>query len=139
VPVNYHSVIGYVSFIFAISGPVSAQQVHKCVQGAETVYQSRPCEPGQTIAKSWDASPYAPASSAERQRVRSAIEATRRRDAELRAGNTSYGSGALVNSGVDACEAAKRQRDKSIYDAGPGNVSMGTRRGWDAFVASRCK
>ena len=122
-----------------ISLPVGAQQVFKCVKGKEVSYQSEPCDVDRVAEKAWDAGRYAPPSNAELWRVHNTIEATSRRDAQLRGNGGGSGSGASVQSSVGRCEGARRARDKAIYDAGPGNVSVKSRRAWDAHVAAQCK
>lgn len=39
-----------------VASPASAQQVHKCVEGGKTSYQSAPCANGAP-QKTWDATP----------------------------------------------------------------------------------
>lgn len=79
-----------------VAGSASAQQVHKCIEGGKTTYQSAPC-PNGAPRKSWDATPqpetYANQARLERIRQQNRIRAQGR---SYQAPARSGGSGAVV-------------------------------------------
>lgn len=117
--------------------PASAQQIYKCVQGKQTVYQSDPC-PGQAV-KAWDATPepYDPRKAAQ-------VEAARRQVQASNAPRPTYGSsgpsGTRVTIARDpsTCEHEKAAR-ASAYAAAGTRRTFKMSSYWDNRVQQACK
>ena len=136
---------GFLIVVAVLAFPgVASAQVFKCVKGKETVYQSDPCEAGQTTEKAWQAQTYAPPSNSELWRIHNTQQATAQRDAELR-GNSGYparrssahGHSIPLNGG-SACDAAKRHRDAELRRLGEYGRKIEVRRSLDSQVNAAC-
>ncbi|QWN29093.1 DUF4124 domain-containing protein [Xanthomonas phaseoli pv. phaseoli] len=117
----------------ALVMPVHAQQVHKCREGGQVVYQSAPCSSGQA-EKAWDATPEPEPTVSDKLRLL-------RIDRELKARNApslSYATGATVTTSTSGCESAKAQR-KAAYDAVGVHRSFAMSSHWDNIVQAACK
>ncbi len=123
-----------------VAGSASAQQVHKCVEGGKTIYQSAPCANGAP-RKSWDATPqpetYANQVRLERIRQQNRIRA---QGGSYQASARGGGSGAVVSQYRDPglCQAAKDRRDAAYRAAGV-NRSFEFSRQMDDQVYAACK
>lgn len=123
-----------------VAGSASAQQVHKCVEGGKTAYQSAPCANGAP-RKSWDATPQ-PETYENRRRLEQI-----RQDNRSRGRGQSYQSPARASaSGTvvsqyrepDRCQAAKDRRD-AAYRAVGVRRSFELSRQMDDDVYAACK
>ncbi|PPU06819.1 DUF4124 domain-containing protein [Xanthomonas arboricola pv. corylina] len=119
----------------AISVPVQAQQVHKCRERGQVVYQSAPCTSGQA-EKAWDATPVPEQSNAEKWRLY-------RIDRQLKARNASsggYAGGATVADSANgsACQSAKAGR-AAAYEAAGVHRDFAMSSYWDNMVHNACK
>ncbi|CEE37008.1 DUF4124 domain-containing protein [Xanthomonas citri pv. citri] len=122
-----------VFLMLAIAAPAYAQQVHKCRERGQVVYQSAPCASGIS-EKAWDATPEAEPTIADKVRLL-------RIDRELKARNApsvGYATGATVTTSTSACESAKAQR-KAAYDAAGLHRSFAMSSHWDNIVQAACK
>ncbi|KLC11369.1 DUF4124 domain-containing protein [Xanthomonas perforans] len=119
----------------AIAAPCHAQQVHKCRERGQVVYQSAPCASGQA-EKVWDAAPAPEQSNAEQwrlYRIRKQLDS--RYAADRSASAAAYVSGPQSSN---ACESAKAQR-KQVYDAAGLHRSYEISSYWDNVVQNACK
>ncbi|RJL81682.1 DUF4124 domain-containing protein [Xanthomonas vasicola] len=119
----------------AIAVPSHAQQVHKCRERGQVVYQSAPCASGQA-EKSWDAAPAPEQSNAEQWRlygIREQLES--RYAADRSASAAAYVSGPQSSN---ACESAKAQR-KQVYEAVGLHRSYEVSSYWDNVVQNACR
>lgn len=123
-----------------VVGPASAQQVHKCVEGGKTSYQSAPCANGLS-QKTWDATPqYETYENQLRlERMRQEVRQRQQRQG-YRASSGSGSSGVVVSQykEPDRCQAAKDYRD-SMYRAAGVNRSFALSRQLDDQVYAACK
>lgn len=122
------------------TGGVAAQQVHKCVDGDNTVYQSEPCATGQA-AKTWDAPP--DRANPERQARLAAIQdelAARKRAKAIQKAVPRGSQGAAISLYRDParCEAARVRRAAAFEAAGMRRTYELTRR-MDDLVFDACK
>ncbi|WAH62365.1 DUF4124 domain-containing protein [Xanthomonas hortorum] len=120
---------------FAIVMPAEAQQVHKCRERGQVVYQSAPCASGQP-EKAWDATPVPEQSNAEKWRLY-------RIDRQLKSRNAasgSYAGGAsLANSANgSACQSARASR-AAAYEAAGVHRDFALSSYWDNVVQNACK
>lgn len=122
------------------AGPAAAQQVYKCVDGGNTVYQSDPCASGQAV-KSWDAVPETPDPHGQARLDAMQRELDARRRSRTR-GRSAQGAvlGAAISQYRDphACETAKAQRAAAFEAAGLRRTFELTRR-MDDRVFDACK
>ncbi|WP_407469548.1 DUF4124 domain-containing protein [Xanthomonas campestris pv. raphani] len=121
--------------LFAIAAPLQAQQVHKCREHGQVVYQSEPCASGRA-EKAWDASPAPEQSNAEQwrlYRIRKQLES--RYAADRASSAAAYVS---TSQSSNACEVAKAQR-KQVYDAAGLRRSYEVSSYWDNAVQAACK
>ncbi|WP_234352525.1 DUF4124 domain-containing protein [Xanthomonas citri] len=119
----------------AISVPAQAQQVHKCRERGQVVYQSAPCASGKA-EKSWDATPVAEPSNTElwrRYRIQKQLD--RRYAADRSASSAAYMSSSQSSN---ACESAKRGR-AAVYEAAGVHRDFALSSQWDNAVADACK
>ncbi|MCL1551647.1 DUF4124 domain-containing protein [Xanthomonas nasturtii] len=125
----------YVSLLFMISLEAHSQQVHKCRERGQAVYQSSPCAAG-SAEKVWDAAPVAEQSNAERWRL---YRIRKQLDSRYEA-DRSASAAAFVSSSQssNACESAKAQR-KQVYDAAGLRRSYEVSSYWDNAVQAACK
>jgi len=130
----------FVLLALCLAGPAAAQQVYKCVDGGNTVYQSDPCASGRA-EKRWDAVPEAP--NPDRQARLAAmqreLEVRRRSGTRVRSPQGAV-SGVAISQYRDphACEAAKAQRAAAFEAAGSRRTFELTRR-MDDRVFDACK
>ncbi|MCF5965542.1 DUF4124 domain-containing protein [Xanthomonas perforans] len=90
----------------AIAAPCHAQQVHKCRERGQVVYQSAPCASGQA-EKVWDAAPAPEQSNAEQwrlYRIRKQLDSRYAADrsggsAGIREKNSRIGSNTMIQRG----------------------------------------
>lgn len=121
-------------------GPASAQQVHKCVEGGKTSYQSAPCA-NSAPQKTWDATPqyetYENQLRLERMR-----QDMRQRDQQQSYQATSGGGvrGVVFSQykEPDRCQVAKDRREAAYRAAGI-NRSFELSRRMDDQVYAACK
>ncbi|ASK96787.1 DUF4124 domain-containing protein [Xanthomonas campestris pv. merremiae] len=119
----------------AIAAPCYAQQVHKCRERGQVVYQSAPCTSGQA-EKAWDAAPVPEQSNAEQwrlYRIRKQLDS--RYAADRAASSAAYVSSSQSSN---ACESARAQR-KQVYDAAGLRRSYEVSSYWDNAVQAACK
>lgn len=120
--------------------PAAAQQVYKCVDGGNTVYQSDPCATGQAV-KRWDAVPEAPNAhgQARLDAIQRELDARRRSEARVRPPQGAV-SGAAISQYRDphACATAKAQRAAAFEAAGSRRTFELTRQ-MDDRVFDACK
>jgi hypothetical protein len=129
----------------ALVSSASAQQVHKCIDGGKTVYQSQPCEKGEPL-KSWSAKPDAPNPYRQARLDQIARELDQRKAADRYAAQgRQYSSGSGVRGAsisilkdAGRCEAAKAERDR-IYNAVGVRRSFELSRQLDDRVYEACK
>lgn len=119
----------------AIVVPAQAQQVHKCRERGQVVYQSAPCASGQA-EKAWDATPVPEQSNAEKWRLY-------RIDRQLKSRNASsggYAGGATVSDSANgsACQTAKASR-AAAYEAAGVHRDFALSSYWDNVVHNACK
>ncbi|MEA9655859.1 DUF4124 domain-containing protein [Xanthomonas campestris pv. raphani] len=119
----------------AIVVPAQAQQVHKCRERGQVVYQSAPCASGQA-EKAWDAAPVPEQSNAEKWRLY-------RIDRQLKARNSTaggYAGGATVadKANGSACQRAKAGR-AAAYEAAGVHRDFALSSYWDNVVHDACK
>ncbi|MCC4614189.1 DUF4124 domain-containing protein [Xanthomonas campestris pv. esculenti] len=119
----------------AIAMPAYAQQVHKCRERGQVVYQSAPCASGQS-EKAWDATPVPEQSNAEKWRLY-------RIDRQLKARNAGvggYARGASVadRSNNSACQQAKASR-AAAYEVAGVHRDFALSSYWDNVVHDACK
>lgn len=130
----------FVLLALCCAGPAGAQQVYKCVDGGNTVYQSDPCASGEAV-KRWDAVPEAPDPHAQARldSMQRELEARRRSNARVRPPSGAV-SGAAISQYRDphACVTAKAQRTAAFEAAGSGRTFELTRR-MDDRVFDACK
>lgn len=123
-----------------VVGPASAQQVHKCVEGGKTSYQSAPCSSGAP-KKTWDATP-------QHETYENQLRLERmRQDMRQRNQSGSYQApsrtdvrGAVVSQykEPDRCQAAKDYRDAMYRTVGV-KRSFALSRELDDKVYAACK
>ncbi len=122
------------------TGTACAQQVHKCVDGDHTVYQSAPCASGEA-ARTWDAPPDVPnpRRQARLDAIQDQLEA-RKRAQTRRQPVARGGQGAAISLYRDPerCEAAKARRAAAFEAAGSRRTFELTRR-MDDLVFDACK
>ncbi|MGV8958909.1 MAG: DUF4124 domain-containing protein [Stenotrophomonas sp.] len=124
--------------LMALATPASAQQVHKCIEGGNAIYQSAPCSSGAPV-KSWDAQPEAVPSKDEAHR----LERIRR---ELAVRNLMLDHRSRRRETTRAnrppapqqCEATKAQRAAAYERAGM-KRSFQLSSNWDNRVQQACK
>lgn len=132
--------------ILGLPAIAPAQTINKCrnPDTGAVAYSSSPCP---STAAGWKAEFEGTGARDDRDRMtasqaQASIERSRQaaaRPPRARSYPRSMGQGATVQAqGVGACEAAKRRRDKLLYDAGPG-VSIAYRRFLDKDVNAACK
>ncbi|MFA1721315.1 DUF4124 domain-containing protein [Xanthomonas campestris] len=118
----------------AIVVPAQAQQVHKCRERGQVVYQSAPCASGQA-EKAWDATPVPEPSNAEKWRLY-------RIDRQLKARNRSsgYSGGATVpdTANGSVCQRAKAGR-AAAYEVAGVHRDFALSSYWDNIVQDACK
>ncbi|KFA34538.1 hypothetical protein KWI_0116460 [Xanthomonas vasicola pv. vasculorum NCPPB 206] len=119
----------------ATAVPVQAQQVHKCRERGQVVYQSAPCTSGHS-EKAWAATPVPEQSNAEKWRLY-------RIDRQLKARNTSSGGdagGATVTDSANGstCQSAKASR-AAAYEAAGLHRDFALSSYWDNVVHNACR
>ncbi|MHC5147928.1 hypothetical protein [Stenotrophomonas rhizophila] len=122
------------------AGSASAQQVHKCVEGGKTSYQSAPCA-NSAPQKTWDATPQY--DTYENQlRLERIRQDMRQRDQRQSYQASSGGGvrGVVVSQykEPDRCQAAKDHRD-AVYRAAGIKRSFELSRQMDDKVYAACK
>ncbi|MFT4249094.1 MAG: DUF4124 domain-containing protein [Pseudomonas sp.] len=107
-----------------VTAPVSAQQVYKCVNGGQSVYQSEPCAPGQTV-KAWDAEPerFDPYKAAQVEAARQQLQQRQQTGIPrtvYRNGSSAPPVGAKVSIAKDdaKCQRARAHREKVLERVG---------------------
>lgn len=111
--------IAFLLLFMALPAATQAQQVYKCSDGHQVVYQSQPCEGSQRTVRQWDASPAPVASASQTIDAAKKIKPGTARPGERRttAGNnrrtpTDY------DRKVSRCEAAKARREAKLKAVG---------------------
>ncbi|MBB4133165.1 DUF4124 domain-containing protein [Xanthomonas sp. 3075] len=119
----------------AIVMPAQAQQVHKCRERGQVVYQSAPCASGQA-EKAWDATPVPEQSNAEKWRLYRIDRQLKSRNA----GAGSYAGGATVSDSANgsACQSARASR-AAAYEAAGVHRDFALSSYWDNVVQNACK
>jgi len=121
---------------------VPAQDIHKCVSGKEITYQSEPCGPGQTYAKTWGTEvSSSPAYGKVRPSPRPAVDPGYLARQARRARNGA-GPGTVIQpaSGSQTnCEDVKRMRDAYLESDHGRNAGYDGRRAWQDRVYDACK
>lgn len=133
-------------FVLAYPGAVNAQQVHKCVKGQDVAYQSAPCDPTQTTAKQWDATPDPEPTAGEIAQREARRKQRAQESAELRraAGTDRTRTGGRTSnrttvSAADArCSAAKERRARKLESVGL-KRTFDLLRALDDAVHNACK
>lgn len=122
-----------------VASPVSAQQVHKCVEGGKTSYQSAPCANGAP-QKTWDATPQHETYENQLRLERIRQDMRQRQRSSYRAAAGGGASGAVVSlyRERDRCQAAKDHRD-AMYRAAGLKRSFELSRQMDDQVYEACK
>lgn len=122
-----------------VVGPVSAQQVHKCVEGGKTSYQSAPCAKGAP-QKTWDATPQHETYENQLRLERIRQDMRQRQQQSYRAASGGGARGAVVSQHRerDRCQAAKDHRD-AMYRAAGLKRSFELSRQMDDQVYEACK
>lgn len=121
----------------------SAQQVHKCVDGGQAVYQSAPCAKGAPV-KTWDAVPEAPSPYRQQRLEGIQRELIQRRASQPQAYGYASQSGGVRGVSISKykdpsrCEAAKASRASAFAAAGLHRSFELTRR-MDDLVFDACK
>ncbi|WDN29486.1 DUF4124 domain-containing protein [Xanthomonas oryzae] len=124
-----------VLIMFIFSPNADAQQVHKCRERGQVVYQSAPCAAGPA-EKVWAATPVAEPTNAElwrRYRIQKQLD--RRYAADRASASAAYVSGSSSGS---ACESAKRSR-ATVYEAAGVHRDFALSSQWDNAVQDACK
>ncbi|APO93991.1 DUF4124 domain-containing protein [Xanthomonas vesicatoria] len=126
------------NFLFvlvAFAMPVQAQQVHKCREHGQVVYQSAPCTAG-IPEKVWEAAPVPEQSNAEQWRLyRIRKQLDRRYAADRSAASAAY---VPSSQSGNACESAKRGR-AAVYEAAGVHRDFALSSQWDNAVHDACK
>ncbi|MCC8555098.1 DUF4124 domain-containing protein [Xanthomonas hortorum] len=125
----------YVLTSFIVSSNAHAQQVHKCRERGQVVYQSAPCAAG-AAEKVWAATPVAEPSNAElwrRYRIQKQLD---RRYAADRASSSAASMSSSASG--NACESAKRNR-ATIYETAGVHRDFALSSQWDNAVQDACK
>lgn len=122
-----------------VTSPVSAQQVHKCVEGGKTSYQSAPCANGAP-QKTWDATPQHETYENQLRLERIRQDMRQRQQSSYRAASGGGANGAVVSQyrERDRCQAAKDHRD-AMYRAAGLKRSFELSRQMDDQVYEACK
>ena len=123
-----------------VVGPVSAQQVHKCVEGGKTSYQSAPCANGSS-QKTWDATPQHETYENQLRLERMRQDMRRRDQRQAHQASSSGGVRGVVVSQYKVpyrCQAAKDHRD-AMYRAAGLKRSFELSRQLDDKVYAACK
>jgi hypothetical protein len=122
-----------------VASPVSAQQVHKCVEGGKTSYQSAPCANGAP-QKTWDATPQHETYENQLRLERIRQDMRQRQQSSYRAASGGGANGAVVSQyrERDRCQAAKDHRD-AMYRAAGLKRSFELSRQMDDQVYEACK
>jgi len=121
-----------------LSGPVPAQEVHRCTRGTEIVYQAAPCGAGQ-VQKRWPRVHPPPAARPLPGKVGPAKSS--RRVPTARRARMKQASGATIGLGHEAgagCEQVKARRAAAYAAAGlKRNFALSSL--WDNRVQQACK
>ncbi|MCE4517780.1 DUF4124 domain-containing protein [Xanthomonas hortorum] len=126
----------YVLVMFIPRYEAYAQQVYKCRERGQVVYQSSPCSSG-SAERVWQAPPD-PVNPALQRRLAATAAQLRARNARL----AQSASGAYVETSSSneryGCEAAKAQRH-AVYEAAGVHRSFALSSYWDNVVQDACK
>lgn len=122
-----------------VTSPAFAQQVHKCVEGGKTSYQSVPCANGAP-QKTWDATPQHETYENQLRLERIRQDMRQRQQSSYRAAAGGGASGAVVSQyrERDRCQAAKDHRG-AMYRAAGLKRSFELSRQMDDQVYEACK
>ncbi|MCC4603693.1 DUF4124 domain-containing protein [Xanthomonas campestris] len=120
----------------AIVVPAHAQQVHKCRERGQVVYQSAPC-PSGVAQRVWQAQPDPVNPALER---RLAATAAQLRSRNARPVQSASGAYVHASSSKDrhACDVVKAQRH-AAYEAAGVHRSFALSSYWDNAVQDACK
>lgn len=123
-----------------VVGPASAQQVHKCVEGGRTSYQSAPCANGPP-QKTWDATPQYETYDNQLRLERMRQDMRQRDQRQSYQASSNGGVKGVVVSQYkepDRCQAAKDHRD-AVYRAADLKRSFELSRQLDDKAYAACK
>lgn len=137
-----HARIAVGLFLVLVTGPVPAQNIHKCVRGKEISYQSEPCEADQAHLKTWGT--WATSSDVYG-RVRNPPQP--RIDPDYlprlaRRARQGAGPGTVIGPSTgsySACAETKRLRDQYLESEQGRNTGYDGRRAWNDRVYDACK
>lgn len=122
------------------AGTACAQQVHKCVDGDNTVYQSAPCASGEA-ARTWEAPPDVPnpRRQARLDAIQHQLEARKNAEGRVRpAARGGQGAAISLYRDPERCEVAMARRAAAFEAAGSRRTFELTRR-MDDLVFDACK